>query len=109
MLHTNDIEHRFYFVERAVRLAAQAGSAEPGLPRELRQCLERIDKLADDARDVLPTKDAPRIRKLVRDMDLQADRAKRICDYIPTLSAQIKSAVTHLHGQMQELKRDMSS
>ncbi|HEX5344364.1 MAG TPA: hypothetical protein VFX55_17870 [Duganella sp.] len=108
MLHTNDIQYRFYFVERAVRLAAQAGSAEPGLPRELRQCLERIDKLADDARDILPTQDESRIRKLVRDMDLQADRAKRICDYIPTLSAQIKSAVTHLHCQMHELKRDMS-
>jgi len=107
MLHTNDIQHRFYFVERAVRLAAQAASAEPGLPRELRQCLERIDKLADDARDILPAKDELRIRKLVRDMDLQADRAKRICDYIPTLSTQIKSAVTQLHYQMQELKRDM--
>lgn len=107
MLHTNDIEHRFYFVERAVRLAAQAASAEPGLPRELRNCLERIDKLADDARDILPTKDELRIHKLMRDMDLQAERAKRICDYIPTLSGQIKGAVTHLHSQMQELKRDM--
>lgn len=107
MLHTNDIEHRFYFVERAVRLAAQAASAEPNLPRELRNCIERIDKLADDARDILPAKEELRIRKLVRDMELQAERAKRICDYIPSLSAQIKSAVTHLHGQMQELKRDM--
>jgi hypothetical protein len=108
MLHTNDIQHRFYFVERAVRLAAQAASAEPGLPRELRDCLDRLDKLADNARDVMPSKDELRIRKLVRDMDPQAERAKRICNYIPTLSAQIKSAVTHLHCQMQELKRDMS-
>lgn len=107
MLNTNDIQHRFYFVERAVRLAAQAASAEPNLPRELRQCLERIDKLADDARDILPALDELRIRKLVRDMDLQADRARRICDYIPTLSAQIKGAVTQMHCQMQELKRDM--
>ncbi|MYM24760.1 hypothetical protein GTP46_19165 [Duganella sp. FT135W] len=108
MLHTNDIQHRFYFVDRAVRLAAQAASAETNLPRELRDCLERIDKLADDARDILPTKDELRIRKLVRDMDLQAERAKRICNYIPTLSAQIKSAVTDMHSQLQELKRDMS-
>ncbi|WP_343732157.1 hypothetical protein [Duganella sp.] len=108
MLHTNEIQHRFYFVDRAVRLAAQAASAEPGLPRELRDCLERLDKQADAAREVLPGNDELRIRKLIRDMELQADRAKRICDYIPTLSGQIKGAVTQLHRQMQELKRDMS-
>ena len=108
MLHTNEIQHRFYFVERAVRLAAQAASAEPALPRELRDCLERLDKHADAARDILPSNDELRIRKLVRDMDQLAERAKRICNYIPTLSGQIKGAVTHMHSQMQELKRDMS-
>lgn len=108
MLHTNDIQHRFYFVERAVRLAAQAGSAEPKLPKELRDCLERLDKYADNAREILQTSDELRIRRLIQDMDVLAERAKRICDYIPTLSAQIKGAVTHLHSQMRELKRDMS-
>ncbi|MYM65540.1 hypothetical protein GTP45_01660 [Pseudoduganella sp. FT55W] len=108
MLHINDIQHRFYFVERAVRLAAQAASAEPQLPRELRDCLERLDKHTDNAREVLQTLDELRIRRLINDMDVLAERAKRICDYIPTLSAQIKSAVTHMRSQMQELKRDMS-
>jgi hypothetical protein len=108
MLHPNDIQHRFYFVERAVRLAAQAGSAEPGLPRELRSCLELMDKHVDEAREILPAGDEARVRKLVRDLDLLAERAKRICNYIPTLSGQIKGAVTHMHSQIQELKRDMS-
>ena len=108
MLHSNDIQRRFYFVERAVRQAAQAGSAEPGLPRELRSCLELMDKHVDDAREVLQDGDEARIRKLVRDLDLLAERAKRICNYIPTLSGQIKGAVTQMHSQIQELKRDMS-
>lgn len=108
MLHSNDIQHRFYFVERAVRLAAQAASAEPGLPRELRNCIELMDKHADDARDILQSADDVRIRKLVRDLELLAERARRICNYIPTLSGQLKGAVTHMHGQIQELKRDMS-
>lgn len=107
MMHTNDLEHRFYFVERAVRLTAQAASAEFGLPKELRDCIEQMDKRADQAREVFQSADETRIRKLVRDMDLLADRAKRICNYIPTLSGQIKGAVTHLHSQIQELKRDL--
>jgi hypothetical protein len=107
MLHPNDIEHRFYFVERAVRLAAQAASAEPGLPRELRDCIELMDKHADSAREVLQSAEPARIRKLVRDLELLSERARRICNYIPTLSGQIKGAVTHLHSQIQELKQDM--
>ncbi|MRW91238.1 hypothetical protein GJ699_14685 [Duganella sp. FT80W] len=107
MLHTNDLQHRFYFVERAVRLAAQAASAEPGLPRELRGCIEQLDRLSDQAREILPAADEARIRKLVRDLDLQAGKAKRICEYIPTLSGQIKGAVSHMHSQIQELKRDL--
>lgn len=107
MLHTNDLEHRFQFVARAVGLAAQAASAEPGLPKELRDCLAQLDKLADLARELLPAADEARIRKLVRDMEVQADKAKRICNYIPTLSGQIKGAVSHMHSQIQELKRDL--
>ncbi|WP_373990973.1 hypothetical protein [Duganella sp. BuS-21] len=107
MLQANDIEHRFYFLERAVRLAAQAASAEPVLPRELRDCIERMDKQADHAREILQSADELRIRRLIRDMDLLAEKAKRVCTFIPTLSAQIKGAVTHMHSQMQELKRDI--
>ncbi|MBV7536161.1 hypothetical protein KW842_10325 [Duganella sp. sic0402] len=108
MLHPNDIQHRFYFVERAVRQAAQAASAEPGLPRELRDCLELMDRHADDAREILQSGDDARIRKLVRDLDILAERARRICNYIPTLSGQIKGAVADMHSQIQELKRDLS-
>ncbi|WP_432382414.1 hypothetical protein [Duganella sp. P38] len=108
MLHANDLQHRFYFVERAVRLAAQAASAEPGLPRELRDCIELMDRHADNAREVLQSADDARVRKLVRDLEILAERARRICNYIPTLSGQIKGAVTHMHSQIQELKRDMS-
>lgn len=107
MLHANDIGHRFYFVERAVRLAAQAASAEPNLPRELRDCVEKLDAHADQAREVLQSADEARLRKLVRDMDLLAGRAKRICEYIDSLSGQMKGAVSQMHSQIQELKRDL--
>ena len=107
MLPSNDIQHRFYFVERAVRQAAQAASAEPGLPRELRDCIELMDRHADNAREILQAADEAGVRKLVRDLELLAERARRICNYIPSLSGQIKGAVTHLHSQIQELKHDM--
>jgi len=107
MLPSNDIRHRFYFVERAVRQAAQAASAEPGLPRELRDCIELMDRHADNAREILQAADEAGVRKLVRDLELLAERARRICNYIPSLSGQIKGAVTHLHSQIQELKHDM--
>lgn len=107
MLHSNDIQHRFYFVERAVRLAAQAASAEPGLPKELRTCIEQLDRLADQSREIFAMAEEARTHKLVRDMEALAEKARRICNYIPSLSGQIKGAVSHLHSQIQELKRDL--
>ena len=107
MLQTNDIEHRFHLLEQAIGQAAQASSAEPNLPSELRDSIQRVDRLGDTAREVLQSGDQARIRKLVADMTTSAERARRVCTNIPQLSAQIRGAVSHMASQIQELKRDL--
>ena len=107
MLQMNDIEHRFHLLEQAIGQAAQASSAEPNLPSELRDSIQRVDRLSDTAREILLSQDAPRINKLIRDMELMAERAKRVCVNIPQLSAQMKGSVTQMHSQIIELKRDV--
>ncbi len=106
MRQTNDIEHRFHLLEQAIGQAAQASSAEPDLPSELRDSIQRVDRLSDTAREVLLSRDEQRIRKLIRDMELLAERAKRVCTNIPRLSAQMKGSVAYMHSQIMELKRD---
>jgi phage shock protein A len=107
MPQSNDIEHRFHLVEQAIGQAAQASSAERNLPSELRDSIQRVDRLSDSAREIVRSQDAARIRQLIADMASLAERAKRVCTNIPSLSAQMKGSVTHMHSQIQELKRDV--
>jgi len=107
MLQENDIQHRLQLLVRAVGQAAQAASAERGLPHELRDSIQRLDKHADSVHGMRHALDQARLRKLIADMELLAERARRVCINVPTLSGQMKGAVSHMHSQIQELKRDV--
>jgi len=107
MEQINDIHHRGRMLEQAIGLAAQTLSAEPSIPSELRDSIQRLDRHADTARAVLMSQDGPRIAKLVADMERLAERARQVCINVPHLSPQMKNAVTQMHGQIQELKRDL--
>jgi acyl transferase domain-containing protein len=106
MLQINDIQHRGHLLEQAIGLAAQACSSEHNIPRELRDSIQRLDRHADTARAVLLSQDAPRIDKMVAEMERLAEKARQVCINVPYLSPQMKTAVTQMHGQIQELKRD---
>jgi phage shock protein A len=106
-VNSRDLERRFHLVEQAIAQAAEASSAEHHLPSELRDAIQRLDRLGDTARDILQAGDHVRIRKLVGDMVTSAERARRVCTNIPQLSAQIRGAVSHLSSQIQELQRDV--
>ena len=107
MLQASDMRHRFHLLEQAIGEAAQASSAERNLPSELRDSIERVDRLSDTAREILLSHDDQRIRKLIADMDALAQRAKRVCTNMPQLSAQLRAAVGHMLDQIAELKRDL--
>jgi hypothetical protein len=107
MLQANEIQRRFISVERAIGEAAQACSAEPGLPSELRDCIQRLDKQSDLVKEVIQSRDELRIRKVIDDLELLGDRAKRVCSSGLPLTAQMKSAVNHMHSQLSELKHDV--
>jgi uncharacterized protein YicC (UPF0701 family) len=106
MHETNDIQHRCHLLEQAIGQAAQACSAERSVPSELRDSVERLDRHADTARAVLQSKDQLRIARLIGDMARLAERARQVCINVPQLSVHMKSTVTQMHSQIQELKRD---
>jgi len=63
MLQANEIQRRFFIVERAIGEAAQACSAERDVPSELRDCIQRLDRQSDLAREAIQSRDELRIRK----------------------------------------------
>jgi len=107
MLQTNEIQRRFFIVERAIGEAAQACSAERDVPSELRDCIQRLDKQSDLAKEAIQSKDELRIRKAVDDLGQLGDRAKRVCTSGARLTPQMRSAVMHMHGELAELKHQV--
>ena len=107
MVHEYEIRQRFNRVERAIGEAAQACSAERNLPGELRDCIHKLDRQADAAQQGLAPYDVTRLRKLVDELELLGDRARRVCSNMPTLTPQMRSAVQHVHNELAELKHDL--
>lgn len=107
MQQTNEIQRRLHLVQHAIGQAAQACSAERSLPGELRDCIQRLDKQADRAPEVLLSQDPQRIRKLVVDMEQLGGRAERVCATVTQLTPQLKSAVRHMHSQLIEFQREV--
>lgn len=107
MLQATDIERRLLIVEHAVGQAAQACSAEANVPSELRDCVQRLDKQSDLARAAMAGQDEARMRKAVDELGLLSERAQRVCDNVPRLTAQMKSTVHHMRRQIIELKHEL--
>ena len=107
MLQEYEIRQRFIRVGRAIGEAAQACSAERNLPGELRDCIHKLDRHADSAQQVLQPYDVTRLRKMVDELEVLGDRAQRVCRNMPALTAQMRSAVQHVHDELAELKHDL--
>lgn len=104
MLQSKEIQRRFSCVEQAIGLAAQACSAERNLPGELRDCIQRLDRQSDLAKEVLQTRDEARIRQIFADLAQLSERALRVCSSGAHLTPQMRSAVNHLHAELAEMK-----
>lgn len=103
-MQTNDIQQCFSTVEFTIGQAAQARSAERDIPRELRDCIQRLDKQAELVREVILLRDEVRIRKMVDDLEQLGERARCICCGGAKLTQQLRFAVLHMHDELCALK-----
>ena len=107
MLQANEIQQRFTSIGKAIGQAAQACSAEPNVPSELRDCIQKMDQQSDLAGAVLQSHDDNRIRKMVDDLEQLGDRAKQVCGSGASLTPQMKNAVMRMHDELSSLKKQL--
>ncbi|HAT29492.1 MAG TPA: hypothetical protein DCW29_01160 [Janthinobacterium sp.] len=107
MLQANEIQQRFNVIEQAIGQAAQACSAERDVPSELRDCIQKLDRKSDMAKEVIQSQDQMRIRKVVDDLEQLGDRARRVCGSGANLTPQMKNAVLHMHEELSNLKHQL--
>jgi hypothetical protein len=101
------LKQRFDRVEKAIGEASQACSAERNLPGELRDCILKLDRQADRVRHAGAELEGAALCRMVEELAVLGERARRVCVNVPTLTAQMKSAVLHVQEELLELKRDV--
>lgn len=107
MLQAKEIQQRINSVEQAIGRAAQACSAERDVPSELRDCIQKLDRQSDLAKEVIETRDEMQIRKFVDDLEMLGDRAKQVCGSGAKLTPQLKNAVMRVHDELSSLKHQL--
>jgi hypothetical protein len=107
MLQASEIQKRFTHLEQTIEKASQACHADATLPKELMDCVDQLDKKTEGAKKIMESKDENRIRQWVDDLEQVGDRAEQACQRATKVDAKVKSAVTSVHAELSDLKKQL--
>ncbi|MDN4053181.1 hypothetical protein QPK32_08825 [Massilia sp. YIM B02763] len=104
MLQANEIQQRFTHIQQTIGEAQQAlGDA----PDEIRDCIEKLSREAQQAQDVMQSNDQQRVIECVDRLEDMGDEAKRISRSLPQMPAHLEAAVTRVHAELSDLKHKL--
>src|SRR5437879_4465696 len=107
MLQATEIQKRFTHRQQTVSEASRTCHADAMIPRDLMNCVDELDKECKSAKNLMSSQDEDRIRQCVDDLERIGDRAERACQQAGGLDASIKDAVTSMHSELSDLKRQL--
>ena len=107
MLQASEIQTRFTHLQQTVSEASRMCHGDATLPKDLMTWMDELDKECKSATKAVSSKDEDRIRQCVDDLERIGDRAERACQQAGGLDAKIKDAVTSMHSELSDLKRQL--
>ena len=107
MMQSNEIQQRFSSIQKAIGAAAQSCQSQADAPSQLKECIQRLDRDASMASQVIQSSDENRIRQCVEDLEQLGDEAKRVCRDQPQVAPQLKEAVMRVHDELSDLKHQL--
>jgi hypothetical protein len=107
MLQASEIQKRFTHLQQTVSDASRTCHADKSIPSDLMNWVDELDKECKSAKKVMSSKDEDRIRQYVDDLERMGDRAERACQQAGSLNAKIKDAVSSMHSELSDLKRQL--
>ncbi|TCG03005.1 hypothetical protein BZM27_51640 [Paraburkholderia steynii] len=107
MLQASEIQKRFTHLQQTVSDASRTCHADKSIPTDLIDSMDELDKECKSAKKVMSSNDENRIRQCVDDLEQLGDRAERACQRAGRLDARIKDAVTSMHSELSDLKRQL--
>jgi hypothetical protein len=107
MLQASEIQSRFTHLQQTVSEASRTCHADAAIPPDLMNCVDELDKECKSAAKVMSSRDEDRIRQWVDDLERIGDRAERACQQAGGLDASTKDAVSSMHSELSDLKRQL--
>lgn len=107
MMQMNHIQQQFLHLEQTIHQMTQACRLSPGMPSELKQCINELDWQTDEALQIVQTQDERRIRECVQDLEELGDRAKRSCESAEQIDEGLRDAIMQAHSELSDLKRQL--
>lgn len=107
MLQASEIQKRFTHLQQTVSEASRTCHADAAIPKDLMNWVDELDKECKSAKKVMSSKDEDRIRQCVDDLERIGNRAERACQQAGGLDARIMDAVSSMHSELSDLKRQL--
>jgi hypothetical protein len=107
MLQASEIQQRFTHLQQTVSEASKTVHSESASPKDLMNCMDELDKECKSAKKVMSSRNEGRIRQCVDDLERIGGRAERACEEADGLNSRVKDAVSSMHLELSELKREM--
>ncbi len=107
MLQASEIQKRFTHLKQTIDQASQACHADSTAPKELIECVDRLDKESASANKLMASNDQDRMRQWIDDLERIGDRAEKACDRATNVDAKVKKAVSSVHAELNDLKKQL--
>ncbi|MBF6992571.1 MULTISPECIES: hypothetical protein [Cupriavidus] len=107
MLQASEMQQRFSHLQQTISETSRTCHAEAAIPPDLMNWVDELDKECKSASKVMSSKDEDRIRQWVDDLERIGDRADRACQQAGGLDAKVKDAVSSMHSELADLKRQL--
>lgn len=108
MLQGSEIQKRFSHIQQSISAASRScQSAQSSVPQDLKSCVAELDKQCQSAQSVMKSQDEAQMRQCIDQLEEIGDRAERACQQAGNVDGDLKRAVTTMHSELSDLKRQL--
>lgn len=107
-MQMNQVKARMFRVEQCAHDAMLACRSADGLPEDLQQCVQELDRRSHEAMQMMEdNQDEWSIRQCVEDLEEIGDRAMAACRDAGSVDQRLSSAVKQAHDELSNLKHQL--
>lgn len=107
MLQVNEIQQRFTQIQQCISDAEQVCQKDGDAPEEIRNVIQQMAQQSQQAQSVMQSNDQQQMVQCIDSLESMGDEAKRISRSMPTMPAELETAVTRVHAELSHLKHEL--